>query len=602
MSKKKFGFSLLLALVLVSMLSTAAFAKSAMNFAVAQTAGANTATVTFKGLTTDAAGTVFTVTLKDAANAVVETVDVTTLADKTGSYTSPVLIVGARYSVELAYKTAPTVIVASGDVLIADYKNQIIDTSDVDHSTNLVNANETGFEGLSKKRTGQKMHGSYQNNTNSCASCHQTHTGEDHYLLFRDGTYSTCAACHDGTMGANGVFDAASAKSGTFGGSHAGNMSVHLADGTVDVKAAPGGNHTETGKWAEEFTCASCHNPHGSDSARLLKTDPAGWIKTENKIDPINGTNGGMKFTDRSIYEKASLPATNVGDYILVRQTLSSDQAIVDANVFFKRAAVPAGSTVISTYKWDYKGNKYIEDTSLWVRSDGGRPAVETQLKAAGVPKTATAEFVIVWKDGFAFSKPLDTTATSIDSATFLIGSAVDTVTNNYDYFDSAAPTYVKDSGVQMSKFCASCHTDYLSATYANADTGVFTSAHRHQTDTDRLTCVRCHYAHGTDATIMKDSLDRGLTELTAVGAPFDPAKYAGDAAAAKTAATDYLKDPNPSSALKRYTGMAVCFGCHDGSIASDDTTWSNYSPLQPGAKNKISQQIAPLLVSLKAK
>ncbi|WP_045518208.1 cytochrome c3 family protein [Neobacillus niacini] len=575
MSKTKLGFSLILALLLVGMLSTAAFAKSPFNFAATQNAD-NTYTVTFKALSTDKAGTVFTVTVRDAGKAEVGTPqDFTTAVDgdpQTFTYTTSALTVGARYTVELVNKANPTLVVASSDLLVADSNNGIIDTSGVDHSTNLVNANETGFEGLSKKRSGQKMHGSYQNNTNSCASCHQTHTGEDHYLLFRDGTYSTCAACHDGTMGANGVFEAPSAKSGTFGGSHAGNMSVHLADGTVDVKAAPGGNHTDTGKWAEEFTCASCHNPHGSDSARLLKTDPAGWIKTENVIDPTKGTNGGMKFTDRSIYD--TIPATNEGDYILVRKTV--DAAAVAANVFFTKAAVPADSTVISTYKWDYKAKKYIADSSLWIRSDGGRPAVMTELKVAGVAKPATAEFLIVWKDGFAYSKPLDTTAASIDKATFLIGAAVDKVTNNYDYFDSAAPTYVKDSGVQMSKFCASCHTDYLSATYANADTGVFTSAHRHQTDTDRLTCVRCHYAHGTDATIMKDSLDRGLAELTATGG-----LYEGN----QTAALDYLKDPNPSSALKRYTGMAVCFGCHDGSIASDDTTWSNYSPLQPGVK-----------------
>ncbi len=147
--------------------------------------------------------------------------------------------------------------------------------------------------------------------------------------------------------------------------------------------------------------------------------------------------------------------------------------------------------------------------------------------------------------------------------------------------FDSNSPTYVKGSGVEMSKFCASCHTDYLSATYAN-ETGVFTTAHRHQTDTDRLTCVRCHYAHGTDATIMKDSLDRGLNELTA---PL-VVNYAGDT----TAALDYLKDPNPSSALKRYTGMSVCFGCHDGSIANDTTTWSNTSSLQPGLYSTIKK------------
>ncbi|MEH7247699.1 cytochrome c3 family protein [Neobacillus niacini] len=582
MSKIKLSFSLLLALILVGMLSNAAFAKSPFSFGATQNAD-NTYTVTFKALSTDKAGTVFTVTLRDAGNSEVGTPqDFTTAVDadpQTFTYTTSALTVGARYTAELVYKANPTLVVASSDLLVADSNNGIIDTSKVDHSTNLINANETGFEGLSKKRSGQKMHGSYQNNTNSCASCHQTHTGEDHYLLFRDGTYSTCAACHDGTMGANGVFEAASAKSGTFGGSHAGNMSVHLADGTVDVKAAPGGNHTDTGAWGAEFTCASCHNPHGSDSARLLKTDPAGWIKTENTItgaDAVNkngNTNGGMKFSNKTIYASTAIPTTNVGDYILVKQTAVA-QATIDGNVFYTKAAVPAGSDIISTYKWDYKGKKYIADSSLWMRSDGGRPAVMTELKAAGVAKAPTAEFVIVWKDGFAYSKPLDTTVASIDSATFLIGAAVDKVTNNYDYFDSAAPTYVKDSGVQMSKFCASCHTDYLSATYANADTGVFTDAHRHQTDTDRLTCVRCHYAHGTDATIMKDSLDKGLTELTAVDG-----KFAGNEAGA----LDYLKDPNPSSALKRYTGMAVCFGCHDGSIASDDTTWSNYNALQPG-------------------
>jgi len=573
MSKKKLSFSLLFALLLVGMLSTAAFAKSPFNTSAKQNAD-NTFTVTFKGLTDDAAGTVFTVTLRDAANAEVEKVDVTTDGSKNGSYTTPALTVNAKYKVEIAYQANPTVVVSSADFIVGDYNNGIIDTSNVDHSQGLTNANETGMGSLSKKRSGQNMHGSYQNNTNSCASCHQTHTGKDKYLLFRDGTYSTCAACHDGTMGANSVFDTASAKSGTFGGTHDGNMSVHLADGSVSIKAAPGGNHTDTGKWAEEFTCASCHNPHGSDSARLLKTDPAGWIKIENKITD-GKTNSGMKFTNKTIYDKGvNVPSTNVGDYIIVRQTLA-DQAAVDANVFFKRAAVPAGSTVISTYKWDYKGKKYIEDSSLWMLSDGGRPAINTELKAAGVAKPATTDFVYVWKDGFAYSKNGDTTAASIDSATFLIGSAVEKVSNNYDYFDSASPTYVKDSGVQMSKFCSSCHTDYLSATYAN-ETGVFTTAHRHQTDTDKLTCVRCHYAHGTDARIMKDSLDRGLVDLTKVGGKFE-----GNEAAA----LDYLKDPNPSSALKRYTGMSVCFGCHDGSIANDETTWSNYSPLQPGVK-----------------
>src|SRR4051794_37432958 len=215
MSKIKLSFSLLLALILVGMLSNAAFAKSPFSFAATQNAD-NTYTVTFKSLSTDKAGTVYSVTLRDANNAEVGTPQgFTTTADGSQAFTlfTPKLTVNARYTVELVNKANPTLVVASSELLVADNSNGIIDTKDVDHDTNLVNANETGFEGLSKKRSGQKMHGSYQNNTNSCASCHQTHTGEDHYLLFRDGTYSTCAACHDGTMGANGVFEDPSAKS-----------------------------------------------------------------------------------------------------------------------------------------------------------------------------------------------------------------------------------------------------------------------------------------------------------------------------------------------------------------------------------------------------
>lgn len=560
----------MLALFLVGMLSTAAFAKDPFGLKAVQVG--SDITVTFNGVTEDVGGTtVFVLFVKDETG-VIQTKAVTIDGSKKGSQVLTGLKPGIAYDLELTRQIDPTTIVSSANIMVTDSSNALLGVEDVDQDTNLTNANQTGFNVLSKRISGQKMHGAYQNNTNSCASCHQTHTGEDHYLLFRDGTYSTCAACHDGTMGAKGVFSEPS-NAGTFGGTHDGNMSIHLSDGTVSVKAAPGGNASATsGKWTEEFSCASCHNPHGSESTKLLLADPAGWIKTENAVT-AGKTNGGMKFTDRQIYDKSALPTSNVSDYIIVRQILGT-QAQVDANVFFKREAVPVGSTVISTYRWDGKAKKYVEDSSLWMRSDGGRPAVETQLKVGTAAQKATTNFVIIYKDGFAYSKPGDTTVAAIDKATFLIGSSIEKVSNNYDYFDSASPTYVKDSGVQMSKFCASCHTDYLSATYAN-ETGVFTTAHRHQTDTDRLTCVRCHYAHGTDASIMKDSLDRGVAELTAVGG-----KFAGDT----SAALSYLKDPNPSSALKRYTGMAVCFGCHDGSIASDEATWSNYSPLQPGA------------------
>jgi predicted CXXCH cytochrome family protein len=136
----------------------------------------------------------------------------------------------------------------------------------------------------------QRTHGSYMNNTNSCASCHQTHTGASKNLLFKDGEYATCTACHDGTLGFYNVYTG-SDSAGKFGGTHDGNMSVHLANGTVELKAAPGGNNNGIDNWTAEFTCASCHAPHGSYSDRLLSPDP-------NGMGNLPADKGGKKVTN----------------------------------------------------------------------------------------------------------------------------------------------------------------------------------------------------------------------------------------------------------------------------------------------------------------
>jgi predicted CXXCH cytochrome family protein len=135
-----------------------------------------------------------------------------------------------------------------------------VQTTDTGKDNNITNANKSGSGvgtndgstvGQVLKSTGlkkadgthnQRTHGEYMNNTNSCASCHQTHTGASAGLLFKDGEYATCTACHDGTLGFYNVMTGSN-SAGTFGGTHDGNMSAHLANGTVKLSAAPGGNN-----------------------------------------------------------------------------------------------------------------------------------------------------------------------------------------------------------------------------------------------------------------------------------------------------------------------------------------------------------------------
>jgi hypothetical protein len=123
-----------------------------------------------------------------------------------------------------------------------------------------------------------------------------------------------------------------------------------------------------------------------------------------------------------------------------------------------------------------------------------------------------------------------------------------------------------------MSQFCSACHTDYLAS--SGKETGTFDHAFRHSTNSDSYTCVRCHYAHGTDVTIMRDARGKKVADIVA-----DPNYFATvtDPTAREALAKDYMTDKNPSSALKRYTNMAVCWGCHTSSHSGGTRNTDSY-------------------------
>ena len=338
------------------------------------------------------------------------------------------------------------------------------------NGSGLTNANETGLNNTRKNRSGQKVHGFYQNNTNSCASCHQTHTGTDDNLLFKDGVYSTCSACHDGTTGAYNSFapvseDNVNSIAGTFNVLTAGhNGSLHEADGSLQVSAAPGGNR-DGGHFDQEFDCASCHAAHGAGSANEnnLSLDPLGWASVAYKADGTNDDKNGKLFSIDTIYTSSTIPTTLSTPYILVKVHL--DQAAVDANSFYKRAGVIADPTngidIIQTYSWKNENHStgYKPDYSLWLREKGYPYKADTKLmKTDG---TEVTNLTVVWRDGFAYGAGV----TDVAKAQVAIGVDVETTDNIATLFDSKVTGYVPESGLQMSRYCASCHTDYLSLT-----------------------------------------------------------------------------------------------------------------------------------------
>jgi predicted CXXCH cytochrome family protein len=464
-----------------------------------------------------------------------------------------------------------------------------------------VNANKTAegidtedgstYGSVIKNLQGHKTHTSYQNNTNSCASCHQTHTAKGDQLLFADGVYNTCTACHDGTLGFLNVFSDGSlaadtakttAGAGTFGGTH--GSSMHMANDTVKIKAAPGGNpdlegddKTKGTSWGENFNCASCHAPHGSYSDRLLQYNP-------NGIGAIPASKGGNQLENVPVYDQAE------------GQTVADALAGKTDSVVLLRSVDATGKVTVAQYNKGTSG--YTKSTAPWLygydnRTDGlsyWSRLVKADGTIAAYGSTSGVYFDYEHAEAYSTSTAgadaLNTAAKGFIARPVVVQMAKDghnTVQSAYwsgaliEKFEGKTEQELKDLGytvttdkttgaktvknvgVKMSQFCAACHTDYLASSTNGApsqshfETG--TDAYRHSTNSDSYTCVRCHFGHGTDAYIMKDSLGRTIKDLVAAGQT-------------ETDALNYMQDNNASSALKKFTNMSVCWACHNSSHA----------------------------------
>jgi predicted CXXCH cytochrome family protein len=512
----------------------------------------------------------------------------------------------------------------------------------------------------------QRTHGEYQNNTNSCASCHQTHTASAKSLLFKDGVYSTCTACHDGTLGFYNVFgngDQAS-SAGTFGGTHTGNMSVHLADGAVKMKAAPGGNPNGTGTWDKEFNCASCHSPHGSYSDRLLHYNPnnmaastpaeggqkAGGYKAGTtapvlafasdgkyptagtaKFIGVKGTKVQHGITDDKIgdtdivvmvYQKSGTTTTytkttnpfmygyptrgsNGNNHYYYTRLFTETPTIIDTtdattteatknNLLNSNGTYPTGNAekVIDHYDYlaydtevDPLKKAYIYYAKGYIYGPAGGVvgnATHLEIARAYVVKLDLMPIVDLDKDsdGDKFADFGGVKITTVNQRALYVGETSPLSVNIKDKWGVATPgtSSVSGWGVAMSGYCASCHTDYLASTSNQAagteGEGTFDKAFRHTTTSDSYTCVRCHFAHGTDVEIMTDAHYRDVEK---VAADFLANGEAADATAAAALAKEYMLDKSASSALKRYTNMSVCWSCHTSSKAEQLKNTDSY-------------------------
>jgi predicted CXXCH cytochrome family protein len=665
MSKMKISVSALLMLVVMSLFSMVAFAAApdattslratietnkTVKVFWSQVTGATSYKVYVDGTEVNqtANGTTVTYTYTAAETAAKQwNIEVSALnADGEGAKVSYKLATGPAYNAD--FGKASTDKQNDNDINNANQSGAGVGGQGV--NTGVLKSNDMvdtkGHEGA------QRTHGEYQNNTNSCASCHQTHTAASKSLLFKDGVYSTCTACHDGTLGFYNVFgnkDKAS-SAGTFGGTHDGNMSAHMADGAVKIKAAPGGNPNGTGTWDKEFNCASCHSPHGSYSDRLLHYNPnnmAASTPAEGGLK-AGGYKAGTTAPVLAFAADGKYPAAGTAKFIGVKGTKAqhgiTDDKIgttdVVVMVYQKSGNTDTYTKTTNPFMYGYPtrgttGNSHYYYTRLFTKD----PTTAGFLNANGTYPTANTADVIDHYDYLAYDTETDATKKAyiyyakgyiygpaggvVENAAFLeisrayvvkldlmpiVNASMDSDGDTYADFGGVKITTVNQRalyagetnkfsvninerwgvavpgtdkvsgwGVAMSNYCASCHTDYLASTSNQAagteGEGTFDKAFRHTTTSDSYTCVRCHFAHGTDVQVMTDAHYRNIDK---VAADF----IANGEATAETApalAKEYLLDKSASSALKRFTNMSVCWSCHTSSRAEQLKNTDSY-------------------------
>jgi predicted CXXCH cytochrome family protein len=303
-----------------------------------------------------------------------------------------------------------------------------------------------------------KTHGNFQNNTNACANCHSTHNGSNARLVkFKNADQDMCMTCHDGTMGFYNVNKASVNPNGNVDGAGVfstldktnsdNSVSMHNVSSGMKLNAAPGAvNNKDT----SDFTCSSCHNPHGSVNDRLLKENVVGGV-------PFAYTGSGATKT----------PIVN--------------------------------------------GNKTI---NLNLTADPAFAAINASTTNSGLKITTS-----------------------------------DGPVGNTD------KTY-------YAQFCAACHDDYAASRSAgrpnNANKAAgnvnhdFLYTHTSNSTSQGRNCSSCHYAHGTDITLLMDTAGNKIADLQT--------KKGWSEATAK----EYMKDISAGgSNNKKFTNMAVCWACH---------------------------------------
>jgi hypothetical protein len=531
-------------------------------------------------------------------------------------------------------------IVAKNDIGTSTASKSFVLSSFVEEDISVGGLIDSGDQKNLKNVAGQNMHGNYKNNTNTCANCHSTHQARSGSgLTIKSSSYESCISCHDGSLGFYNVFETDMSKdngAGTFGGSYSGNMSIHLATGNTKIDSSPGAavvknvdgtsikNEFIKGKWNNNFTCTSCHSPHGSSNDRLLQTDPNGYSSMERHL--VNGVYyGGLikkeievidKSEEDKIFNGVQAAETVLNAIIPENETPFENykavriQIITDDKITGRYDFIAKDDYVICIYKYDkylgtwipvkfkqvgpfsgdgidlLTGPSETEKLVGWKSPVDSENVFDGEKLTEGYLSIGWYGYVKVPNEVVANQVKYVTNIATLFDFEFEKTPNIDTEIDTYKVdhittiekqsgINDPDPEKVKDAKKAMSnlnqfnEWCATCHIGFNISNEQKESLGstvVYT--HHSSSEDDKLPCIQCHYSHGTDATWMKGADDLTFAELMSRIELSDFTTLDGKIIRTALAENErsvnvlaYLNDTN--SALKRYSNTTSCFRCH---------------------------------------
>ncbi|MEH7304000.1 cytochrome c3 family protein [Neobacillus drentensis] len=339
--------------------------------------------------------------------------------------------------------------------------------------------------------------------------------------------------------------------------------------GTVDNFGNTNTHKTHGNFQNNTNACANCHSTHNGENEMLV-------MKSSEYELCMSCHDGTMGFYDVTKASEAGI----IGSH-----EMSASMHSVDSDLAVSAAPGALVNKSTATFECSSCHNPHgsANDRLLNETVAGKQYGGNYNVTIVGYTETITKlNSVPVGTKAIKLNLVEDPAYADINSATGLSGLKIYKSSGIYNKpADGLTQAQVYDYKLNYSEFCASCHDDYMK----NRENGPRADGvhYTHTTNSTKQgrSCTACHYAHGTDITLLRDTAGKTITDLQKPVAD-------GGKAWTEAQAKAYMKDVSKSgsSALKRFTNMAVCWACHQSTHQIANTPGTTNYPNATDYKN----------------